>query len=211
MNSDRIKTLKSTINYRANRVSQFSLIRDELTNRCLDASYSVKSKIDEKEVINVAREYYKKATDYIYEQSIASLKRTLDTSLRYIFYDKNYSVVIEIDDKRGSKTVNLILRDDDEDLEVDTKDGIGNGVRSVISCILILFTLLNKNSDVLLLDETYSAISTEYITRFFEVFRQLVQERKLTVALITHDERFMHQVDGNIYRVSDGVVMKVDQ
>ena len=159
--------------------------------------------------INTSKEYYVKAIDIMYEESIGALKETLNSALRYIVYDKNYNCNLILDDKRGAKTLELTLVDLDEDFEVDLKDGAGQGIRTIISFILKAYYLINKGSRVLFLDEKYSALSEHYVPRFFEFLQKMAEEKGMIVVLITHDTRFMDYAD-NIYMVNMGNVTKIE-
>ena len=159
--------------------------------------------------INTSKEYYVKAIDIMYEESIGALKETLNSALRYIVYDKNYNCNLILDDKRGAKTLELTLVDFDEDFEVDLKDGAGQGIRTIISFILKAYYLINKGSRVLFLDEKYSALSEHYVPRFFEFLKKMAEEKGMIVVLITHDTRFMDYAD-NIYMVNMGNVTKIE-
>lgn len=154
------------------------------------------------------KEYYVKAVDILYEESIGALKETLNSALRYIIYDKNYNCNLTLDDKRGTKTLELSLVDLDEDFEVDLKDGAGQGIRTIISFILKAYYLINKGSRVLFLDEKYSALSEHYIPRFFEFMKKMADEKNMIIVLITHDNRFMDYAD-NVYTVNSGNVTQV--
>lgn len=153
--------------------------------------------------------YYIKAVDIMYEESIGALKETLNAALRYIIYDKNYNCNLILDDKRGTKTLELTLVDLDEDFEVDLKDGAGQGIRTIVSFILKAYYLINKGSRVLLLDEKYSALSEHYVPRFFEFLKNMAEAKNMIVVMITHDNRFMDYAD-NIYMVNMGNVTKVE-
>ena len=159
--------------------------------------------------INTSKEYYVKAIDIMYEESIGALKETLNSALRYIVYDKNYNCNLILDDKRGAKTLELTLVDLDEDFEVDLKDGAGQGIRTIISFILKAYYLINKGSRVLFLDEKYSALSEHYVPRFFEFLKKMTEEKGMIDVLITHDTRFMDYAD-NIYMVNMGNVTKIE-
>ena len=159
--------------------------------------------------INTSKEYYVKAIDIMYEESIGALKETLNSALRYIVYDKNYNCNLILDNKRGAKTLELTLVDLDEDFEVDLKDGAGQGIRTIISFILKAYYLINKGSRVLFLDEKYSALSEHYVPRFFEFLKKMAEEKGMIVVLITHDTRFMDYAD-NIYMVNMGNVTKIE-
>lgn len=155
------------------------------------------------------KEYYVKAIDIMYEESIGALKDTLNSALKYIVYDKNYNCNLILDDKRGAKTLELTLVDLDEDFEVDLKDGAGQGIRTIISFILKAYYLINKGSRILLLDEKYSALSEHYVPRFFEFLKKMAESKNMIVVMITHDTRFMDYAD-NIYMVNMGNVTKIE-
>ena len=149
-----------------------------------------------------AREYYRNAVDIIYERSILELKDVLNSALAYVFYDENYNVDIELTDKRGkSLTIRLFL----DGKPANLKRGTGMGVKTVISAVLHMYYLQCKNSKILLLDEAYSAVSIEYIDRFFEFLHQMCEKLGFKIILITHDERFLKYGDKK-YRIDKGVV-----
>ena len=170
---------------------------------------NIKKQEEYLEFFNTSKEYYVKAIDIMYEESIGALKETLNSALRYIVYDKNYNCNLILDDKRGAKTLELTLVDLDEDFEVDLKDGAGQGIRTIISFILKAYYLINKGSRVLFLDEKYSALSEHYVPRFFEFLKKMAEEKGMIVVLITHDTRFMDYAD-NIYMVNMGNVTKIE-
>jgi DNA repair exonuclease SbcCD ATPase subunit len=152
--------------------------------------------------------YYGKAIELLYQESIGALKDTINTALQYVIYDKNYEIDLALDDKRGAKSLSLLLIDRDTELEVDLKDGVGNGIRTIVSFVLKMYYLINKNSNILLLDEKYSALSEEYTERFFEFMKKMCDEKDFIIVIITHDKRFESFAD-YVYRISDGNVTKV--
>ena len=160
--------------------------------------------------IEESKTYYVKAIDIMYEESIGALKDTLNTALQYIMSDKNYMVNMILEDKRGGKTLDITLLDLDEDFEVDLKDGVGQGVRTIISFVLKMYYLLNKDSKILFLDEKYSALSAHYIPRFFDFMKSMAEEKDFIIVMITHDERFTEFAD-KTYLINDGYVSIIDR
>lgn len=160
--------------------------------------------------ISTAKNKYTLAVNQIYEESIGGLKDTLNTALQYIMFDKNYTANLTLEDKRGTKTLDITLVDNDDEFEVDLKDGVGQGVRTIISFVLKMYYLINKNSHILLLDEKYSALSAHYVPRFFEFMKKMCEEKNFIVVLITHDERFIEYAD-KTYLVNDGYIKVIDK
>jgi ABC-type enterochelin transport system ATPase subunit len=148
--------------------------------------------------------------DKIYEESIGSLKNTLDTALQYIFHDRNYSSELTLEDKRGTKTLDISLRDldNDPDMLLDIKDDQGQGVAAVVSAILKTYLLINKNTRILLLDEKYSNVSQEYINRFFDFLRKMCEEKSFILVMVTHDDRMTPYAD-KVFQVNNGNVLLI--
>lgn len=187
--------LNKELNFK-NKVSTLQVQQKELENKLT--------------FISSAKNKYTVAVNQIYEESIGGLKDTLNTALQYIMFDKNYTANLTLEDKRGTKTLDITLIDNDDDFEVDLKDGVGQGVRTIISFVLKMYYLINKNSHILLLDEKYSALSAHYIPRFFEFMQKMCEEKNFIVVLITHDERFLEYGD-KMYSVLDGYVEVIDR
>lgn len=161
-------------------------------------------------LVSDSREYYTKAIDIIYEESLGSLKNTLNMALKYVMYDKNYAVDLKLEDKRGTKSINISIIDEDTGLSVSVKNGCGQGVRTIISSVLKTYYLLNQNSKILLLDEKYSTLSSSYVQRFFEFLKKLAEEKDMIIVMITHDERFIVYGD-KTFMINDGKLVNVEQ
>lgn len=157
-----------------------------------------------------AKEKYTVAVNELYEESIVSLKDTLNVALKYVMFDKNYSANLVLEDQRGTKSLSIYLVDDDDGFEVDLKDGVGQGVRTIISFVLKSYYLLNQNSKVLFLDEKYSALSSHYVPRFYEFMKKFCEEHNFIVVMISHIENQIEQAD-KIYYLNDGVISEVDE
>lgn len=154
-----------------------------------------------------AKEKYQIAINELYEESIGALQDTLNTALKYIMYDKNYSAKLVLEDKRGSKLLSLLLVDEDDGFEVDLKDGVGQGVRTIISFVLKSYYLLNQDSKVLFLDEKYSALSSHYVPRFYEFIEKFCEENDFIIVMISHiDNQIEHAKE--VYYLNDGVISK---
>ena len=155
-------------------------------------------------LIAQSREYWRKAIDIAYKRSVGELNEKLNNALKYIYYDRDFSVELVLEDKRG-KSLQIVLKDENGE-EVSVKDGCGMGIRSVISFILHAFYLTSKNSHILFIDEKYSYISEGYLPRFFEFANKLCQESGFTLVIITHDPRLFDYATAKI-RVVNGEVI----
>ena len=169
----------------------------------------VKQYSDRLQFLKETKEVYLKAVDILYQESLGVLQDTLDTALQYVMNDKDYSIKLELEDKRGVKSLNLALIDNSKGFEVDLKDGVGNGIRAIISFVLKAYYLINEDSHVLLLDEKYSQISAQYVPYFMTFLKKFTEEKNFIIVMITHDNRFMNYGD-KVYVVADGNVQEED-
>jgi DNA repair exonuclease SbcCD ATPase subunit len=193
------------------RVQRYNTLKNRLENIKSTVTTLTNEKVSltsDLKTVNDSSEYYKKSQDILYAKSIGSLKNLIDSALKFIFFDKRYEIIIDLTDKRGTKNLSFRIRDIDEDFEVSLKNGCGNGVRSVISAILNIFVLLNKDSNILILDEKYSHISAEYVENFFAFLEKICDERQMIIVMITHDVRFA-TFSKKSYRISDGRVEEI--
>ena len=170
---------------------------------------TLKHELTEKEnylnFIKIAKDKYALAVNELYKESVENLSNTLNAALQYIFYDKNYKAKLILEDKRGVKSLSIMLVDEDDGLEVDLKDGVGNGVRTVISFVLKSYYLLNQNSKVLFLDEKYSALSVHYVPKFFEFVDKFCEENDFIIVMISHIDNQIEHAD-KVYYLNDGVI-----
>lgn len=172
----------------------------------------LKKELKEKEnylkFIKKAKEKYQVAVNELYEESIVALQDTLNAALKYIIYDKNYSAKLVIEDKKvGTKALSIMLIDEDDGFEVDLRDGVGQGVRTIISFVLKSYYLLNQNSKVLFLDEKYSALSSHYVPRFYDFIEKFCTDNDFIIVMISHIDSQIEHAD-EVYYLNDGVISK---
>lgn len=160
--------------------------------------------------IKGAKEKYQIAVNELYEESIVALQDTLNAALKYIMYDKNYSAKLVLEDARGTKSLSIVLVDEDDGFEVDLKDGVGQGVRTIISFVLKSYYLLNQNSKVLFLDEKYSALSAHYVPRFYEFIEKFCEDNDFIIVMISHIDNQIEHAD-KVYYLNDGVISEETQ
>ena len=165
----------------------------------------IKEKEDYLKFLKGAKEKYQVAVNELYEDSIGALKDTLNVALKYVMFDKNYSANLILEDKGGIKTLSVLLVDEDNGFEVDLKDGVGQGVRTILSFVLKSYYLINQNSKVLLLDEKYSALSSHYVPRFYEFMKKFCEEHDFIIVMISHIDSQIEHAD-KLYYINDGVV-----
>jgi len=209
MNTD-TETLLANARYYLKRLEDLETVREDLEARRGRLAQEILDTERKIPFFEQAKEFFLAAVDEVYEASLGEMEKTLNAAVRFIFFDKDYRVKLDLDDRRG-KCVDLYLVDNayDPPMEVDMRDGVGNGVRSVVSFVLRVFRVVSEGLPPLLFDdEAYSAVSESYVDRFFTFARALCEQKGLALVLITHDERFLPYADRR-YAVSDGRVTEL--
>lgn len=196
-----IDSLEYTIKSSNNLLNKEEIIKEKINSYTQELH---KSK-EYLSFIKRAKEKYQVAVNELYEESVVALQETLNAALKYIMYDKNYSAKLLLEDIRGTKSLSIVLVDEDDGFEVDLKDGVGQGVRTIVSFVLKSYYLLNQNSRVLFLDEKYSALSAHYVPRFYEFIEKFCEDNDFIIVMISHiDNQIEHA--NKVYYLNDGVI-----
>ena len=203
-----VQNLIDSLDYTIKSVSNLLGKEEVLRSNSIQLGKMLKEKQEHLVFIKGAKEKYQVAVDQLYEESVEALRDTLNVALKYIMFDKNYSARLILDDERGTKTLSIVLVDEDNGFEVDLKDGVGQGVRTIISFVLKSYYLLNQNSKILFLDEKYSALSYHYVPRFYEFMSRFCKEHDFIVVMISHIDNQIEQAD-RVYYINDGVISEV--
>ena len=121
------------------------------------------------------------------ERFIRKLEEVLNYAMRVIFYDRNYTVDIIVEDNKRA-SIHLTYEDEEGNkISPDVKD-VGVGVRTVIGVVLqILFISCYDVERLLIVDEGFSQLSENYAPKLFGLFDELSKSYGLKVLLITHD------------------------
>jgi len=186
-------SLKQFQSYKKQKESEIVILREEY-------------KIQEKSIIVM-----KELIDKLSQQHIKKLVDLLSFALKTIFYDKNYSVELKVENKRDSKSAQFFLVEkiEEEILRYDFEDGIGGGILAVVGFVLQVFYLgYFKLAKIIFCDESFSQISDQYIDGLMSFIHKLSEKRGFIFVLISHDKRLIDRGD-KVYEVEDGVITKL--
>lgn len=194
-------TAKSKFNSAQNLKVQFDEETEKLENEkktCITQSVSIDT--------------LKEIMDKLSQQYISKVVDLLSYALSVIFYDKKYSVEIQVSDQRNVKTADMYLvetLDDGEVLRSSFNDSIGGGVIAVCGLVLqVYFCNVLQQAPILFLDEQLSQVSAEYTETLMSFIKELADAKGLIMVLVSHDDRYMSFADKK-YSVVDGEVKEV--
>lgn len=162
---------------------------------------------------------------HTYEQSIEILKRMMDqlsrsqinhltdllnSSVQSIFFDRQYSIELQVTELRNQNQLKILLHEDTADGHIisDINDN-GYGLKGIIGFILqCYFIIYYKQEPILFLDEAFGNLSSQYLPYLKALVNSLTNKYGFRFVLITHDERLMELAD-RTYRVTLGAVKLV--
>ena len=192
-------SLKSSITNTKRVLSQLKLNYEEKKKEYEELT---KKSVLQEEGLNLLKNLIQTmATEHINE--VADF---INEGLKTIFYDKEYKIEIEIEDKRNLKQANLYLieRNGEDILKSSLKDSVGGGVLVTIGFLLQVFYIQYHGlSPIIFLDEAFTQLSDKYIIYLKMFIEDLAKRLGFIFVLITHDERLMHNA-AKTYEVEGG-------
>lgn len=135
---------------------------------------------------------------YAQQQIEALVTKGLQT-----IFEENLSFHVVTTIKNNASHVSFVVRTTREDgslMETSVMDARGGGLASIVGFLLrVVYLLLSKQRRLLILDETFAAVSDEYETRLADFVRELVDKAGLQIILVTHSHAFSDVAD-KVYR-----------
>ena len=147
------------------------------------------------------------------EGHINHLNDLVNSMLKQVFDDKDYKVDFQLNDNKNGKILNIVLNDrisDDEVIVTDIHDN-GGGLQTIVGFILQVYFIIYFNQEhILFLDESLSALSSEYIPNLITFMGSLVEKYNFIFVSVIHDKRFIDNILDqsslyiNLYNIEDG-------
>lgn len=138
-----------------------------------------------------ASEFIQSNLNAFNEKYLEKIRVLINKALKYIFYDQNYEIVIEL----GNKKIDFLLKDNIKELTKPLSK-VGGGIRIVVSVFLQVFFIMERNMERLILqDESLYAVSEIYRERFYNFMKMNSKENNFYIIVISHDERTERYMD----------------
>ena len=173
----------------------------------------LKDLIKKESLYEQAIELMKKLVESMSQSQIKHLEELINSSLETIFFDRRYSVDMNVTELRNTNNLQILLNEilDDGTVLKTKLDDNGFGVKSIIGFILQIYYILYYNQyPVLFLDEAFGTLSSQYIPYLKVLIDELSKKYGFIFILITHDTRFM-DISDRTYLVDKGnITLKGD-
>lgn len=159
---------------------QFVALVEELRKSQHDLEVHEKASIALKDLIRV-----------VSTENITQIETLVNSAIRSVMPDKRVFFKIDSVVRRDLTEYEFqVIRQGSN--EPGSTESNGGGLWSLVALVLKLtFNILSKKAPILVLDESLSFISDQYIIPTSTLINQLSQEFGLTVLLVTHQSLFM--------------------
>lgn len=122
-------------------------------------------------------------------QSSNTIDQLVTAGLRTVFPDQNLAFKTHVDKFRGKTSIRFELYEDGQTAPLT--ESYGGGVLVVIGVLLRVTTImLLKQRRLLLLDESLSHLSAQYVPNASKLLRKLADELKFDILMVTHQPEF---------------------
>lgn len=187
--------------------------REEAVKNREALNIKLKDLVKKESLYEQAIELMKKLVESMSQSQIKHLEELINSSLETIFFDRRYSVDMNVTELRNTNNLQILLNEilDDGTVLKTKLDDNGFGVKSIIGFILQIYYILYYHQyPVLFLDEAFGTLSSQYIPYLKVLIDELSKKYGFIFILITHDNRFM-DISDRTYLVDKGnVTLKGD-
>ena len=177
------------------RVTTIKAIRDQLTVDLTGKEREIEALSARQEVLQKVLELYRVLMDRMIMGQVRVIEKVVTEGLRTIIFDQDLSFKAELSSKYNKISAEFFLCQGDPDnggIKGSPLDSFGGGPASIISLILRVLTLLRlKRRKLLLLDETLSAVSDEYVEATGQFLKKLSETMELPILMVTHKQSFL--------------------
>ena len=168
------------------RLGNANYALEEATN-CLDDLQRSVSILDE------AKTVIREIGAECQESAQRQIDNVVTRCLQAVFGENAYRFCLRFETKRGQTEASAVLLDENNN-ELSPTDAVGGGVLDVVAFALRLACLAlmrPRPSQVLILDEPFRFLSTQYRENTKELLTELAQELQIQMIMVTHIPEFM--------------------
>lgn len=152
------------------------------------------------EQLSKVEELFKALMDALVVKQVQTVETVISEGLQTIFHDQDLHFESEVSQRYNKVAIDFFIRQgrQDDPLAIRGKPmaSFGGGPTSIASFILRLLTLLKlKKYPLLLMDETLSAVSDDYVDATGRFLQTLSQRLGIPILLIIHKPAYLDHAD----------------
>lgn len=125
------------------------------------------------------------------QSNVDSISDLATSGLRHIINDQDLNFQIKQEQKYNRVAMRFVLADNG--VEGDPMDSFGGGAVLIISLIMRLAVMAKmKMGNLLLLDESMSALANQYVPSAASFMRHLAEQTGINILMVTHNDEFIN-------------------
>jgi ABC-type branched-subunit amino acid transport system ATPase component len=144
--------------------------------------------------------------DKLVFDQVKAIESVVTEGLKSIFFDQDLSFEAVVGTSRGKIAIDLLIRRARKQIDIvgPPLETVGGGISSIASLTLRLLALMRlKKFPFLLLDETLSAVSDEYVDQTGQFLGKLAETTGIPILLVTHKQSFLDHAKSS-YQAHEG-------
>jgi hypothetical protein len=193
----------------AQRAARAQALRDQVASELDTRIKEVDTLAARVDVLAKVGELFRALMDRLVLSQVRSVEAVITEGLKTIFFDQVLSFEAEIVQRYNRVNIDFFIREEHDGGKYVVRgrplSNFGGGPATISSFVLRLLVLMKlKRWPVLLLDETLSAVSPEYIDQTGLFLKKLAQSTGTPILLVTQQHAFVEQAS-MAYAASVGV------
>jgi DNA repair exonuclease SbcCD ATPase subunit len=182
-NSDRLQKLNDD-------VTRVKAYRDFMLSQLQSAETDEKNLKYRADLHQKCTEIFKSWLEDSLDKNVNSIAQLATTGLKHVLGDQELEFHIKPDPQKNRLAMKFLVEEDGN--EGDPLSSFGGGAAIVVSLVLRLAVMARMNmGNLLLLDETMSALSAIYIPACADFMRQLSEQTGVNILMVTHNPEFI--------------------
>lgn len=171
-------------------ISKVESYRDILSDQIKSLDKNVKDLNYRAELNQNSSEVFKSWLEELLNENINSISDLATTGLRNIIDDQNLTFKIKPEYRNNRLWMKFVL--DNNGIEGDPISSFGGGIVLIVSLILRLSMMSRlKTGNLLLLDESMSAVANRYVPAAADFMKYLSEQLGINILMVTHNDEFM--------------------
>lgn len=191
--------------------ARLGAIRDQAVSDLESVTQEIETLTARLEVLAQVAELFRALMDKLVLSYVKSIESVVTEGLRTIFQDQDLTFEAEVTSKRNKINIDFFIAEPggvNGNIPIRGKplENFGGGPTSVASFVLRVLALLRlKRWPLLLMDESFDAVSEHYISQTGQFLKLLAERTGIHVLLVTHKTAYTEHA--NIAYQGHGVVV----
>lgn len=181
-----IMDFENKVNLMDNKILELSVMRKQIFSSCKNMEQEITTMESEFIILEKVSNLFKHLLDVLLEKKKKDIEQLITYGLKSVVDDQDLKFHIDIESKYNN--VYTTFRTEHVGVvDGNVLDNFGGGIVNLESFLLRIITLFQtKLSPYLILDESFSNLSEEYVENCSKLLRSLCEQMNLTIFLVTH-------------------------